>query len=129
MCMDREESNKIIQDYINAYNSFDVEGMVNLLNKEIKFRNISNGEVNTETQGIQKFRELAEESTKIFLSRRQTILDCHYVDDRVEVEIDYEGILAIDLPNGLKAGDKIQLQGKSIFKIEKGKLSLIEDHS
>lgn len=127
--MDREESNKIIQDYINAYNSFDVEGMVNLLNKEIKFRNISNGEVNTETQGIQKFRELAEESTKIFLSRRQTILDCHYVDDRVEVEIDYEGILAIDLPNGLKAGDKIQLQGKSIFKIEKGKLSLIEDHS
>ncbi|GGH27183.1 nuclear transport factor 2 family protein [Paenibacillus segetis] len=124
-----EESYKIIQDYIKAYNAFDVEGMVSLLNKDIKFRNISNGEVNTETQGIQKFRELAEESIKIFSSRRQTIIDCLYVEDRVEVEIDYEGIVAIDLPNGLKVGDKIQLQGKSIFKIEQGKLSLIEDHS
>ncbi|WP_367584473.1 hypothetical protein [Paenibacillus sp. FJAT-26967] len=43
--------------------------------------------------------------------------------------IDYEGILAVDLPNGLKTGDNIQLKGKSVFRIEEGKISLIEDYS
>lgn len=34
-----------------------------------------------------------------------------------EIEVIIEGILAVDLPNGLKTGDKIQLKGKSVFRI------------
>ncbi|MFA4134107.1 nuclear transport factor 2 family protein [Brevibacillus sp. BD137] len=108
---------------------FDVEGMARLLHKDIVFRNYSNGELNTETKGIEAFRELAEKSAKIFSSRRQTILACLVMDDKAEVQIDYEGTLAIDLPNGLKAGDTLQLKGKSIFMIKEGKVSLIEDYS
>ncbi|UIO43864.1 nuclear transport factor 2 family protein [Brevibacillus brevis] len=127
--MTNEEVKGIIENYVKAYNSFDVEGMARLLHTDIVFRNYSNGELNTETKGIEAFRELAEKSAKIFSSRRQTILACLVMDDKAEVQIDYEGTLAIDLPNGLKAGDTLQLKGKSIFMIKEGKVSLIEDYS
>ncbi|MED3575043.1 nuclear transport factor 2 family protein [Cytobacillus praedii] len=127
--MDSDKTKQIINYYVEAYNSFDVEGIVKLLHKEIIFRNFSNGEVDTETKGIQEFKELAENSSKIFASRRQTIIGYSAVDDKVEVHIKYEGILAVDLPNGLKAGDKLQLKGKSVFQIKAGKILLIEDYS
>lgn len=129
MTMDSDKTKQIINYYVEAYNSFDVEGIVKLLHKEIIFRNFSNGEVDTETKGIQEFKELAENSSKIFASRRQTIIGYSAVDDKVEVHIKYEGILAVDLPNGLKAGDKLQLKGKSVFQIKAGKILLIEDYS
>lgn len=101
--MTNEEVKGIIENYVQAYNSFDVEGMARLLHTDIVFRNYSNGELNTETKGIEAFRELAEKSAKIFSSRRQTIIACLVMDDKAEVQIDYEGTLTIDLPNGLKA--------------------------
>ena len=64
---------------------------------------------------------LAEKSTKVFSSRCQTIVECSAIDDNIEVIIDYEGILAVDLPNGLKTGDKLELIGKSVFRIKDGK--------
>ena len=127
--MIREEVKKMIENYVRAYNSFDVGGIIKLLHKDILFKNYSNGELNTETRGIEEFRELAEKSSKIFSSRRQTITDYSAIDDKVEVQIDYEGRLAVDLPNGLKVGDTLQLKGKSVFEIKEGKISLIEDHS
>jgi hypothetical protein len=100
--MIREETQAIIENYIEAYNSFDVESMVELLHKDILFRNRSNSEIDIETRGIQEFKELAEKSSKIFSSRRQAITNYSAIDDRVEIHIDYEAILAVDLPNGLK---------------------------
>ncbi|BBI33782.1 nuclear transport factor 2 family protein [Cohnella abietis] len=127
--MINEETQGIIENYVEAYNSFDVERMVTLLHKDMLFRNISNGEINAETSGIQEFKELAEKSSKIFSSRRQTITNYSAFNDRVEIHIDYEAILAVDLPNGLKIGDKLQLTGKSVFGMKEGKISLIEDYS
>lgn len=127
--MGSKEIRNIIENYLEAYNSFEIERIVELLHKDIIFRNISNGETTTETRGIQAFRELAEQSATMFSSRRQTITDYSDKKDKVEVGIDYEGILAVDLPNGLKSGDKLQLKGKSIFEIKEGKFSLIEDYS
>jgi len=124
-----KEIRDIIENYLEAYNSFEIEGMVNLLHKDIIFRNISNGETTTETRGIQAFRELAQQSSTMFSSRRQIITEYSVINDKVEVGIDYEGILAVDFPNGLKIGDKLQLNGKSKFEIKEGKISLIEDYS
>lgn len=129
MIMVSEEDKAIINNYVAAYNSLDVAGMVKFLHNDIIFRNVSNGEINTETRGIQEFIQLAEKSSKMFSSRCQTIMSYHAVEDKVEVQIDYEGILAVDLPNGLGAGDKIQLKGKSIFGLVDGKISMIEDYS
>ncbi|WP_336789614.1 nuclear transport factor 2 family protein [Paenibacillus sp. MMO-177] len=127
--MVRNEIRGIIENYLEAYNTFNIEGMVHLLHKDIVFRNISNGETTTETRGIQAFRELAEQSSTMFSSRRQIITECSIINDKVEVGIDYEGILAVNFPNGLKMGDKLQLNGKSKYEIKEGKISLIEDYS
>ncbi|UQZ37663.1 hypothetical protein C2I18_23185 [Paenibacillus sp. PK3_47] len=124
-----KEIRDIIENYLEAYNSFEIESMVNLLHKDIIFRNISNEETTTETRGIQAFRELAEQSSTMFTSRRQIITGYSVINDKAEVGIDYEGILAVDLPNGLKIGDKLHLNGMSKFEIKEGKISLIEDYS
>ncbi|MEH7108950.1 nuclear transport factor 2 family protein [Bacillus sp. JJ1764] len=124
-----EEKKEMVRKYVDAYNSFNVNDMFKLLHDEILFRNISNGQVDTETKGILEFRELAEKSSRNFSSRKQTIINIATIDNQVEVQIDYEGILAVDLPNGLKSGDKLQLIGKSLFGFKEGKISLIEDYS
>lgn len=129
MVMVSKEIRGIIENYLEAYNSFEIERMVELLHNDIIFSNISNGETTTETRGIQAFRELAEQSSTMFSSRRQTITDYSVINDKVEVGIDYEGILAVDFPNGSKSGDKLQLKGKITFEIKEGKISLIEDYS
>ncbi|KAA9005020.1 nuclear transport factor 2 family protein [Paenibacillus spiritus] len=127
--MSPEEIRRIIEKYVKAYNSFDVEGMIQLLHKDIVFRNFSNGELQTVTRGTEAFRELAEQSSQMFSSRRQTLTAYRASGDQAEVQIDYEGRLAIDLPNGLKAGDTLQLKGKSVFEIKEGRIALIQDYS
>lgn len=122
------ENQAIIDNYVEAYNAFNVEGMVRLLDADILFKDFSKGEITTETRGIQEFKELAEKSSQVFSNRRQTITHYSAVDDRIEIQVDYEAILAVDLPNGLKTGDTLQLNGKSVFEIKNGKIALIEDY-
>ena len=43
--------------------------------------------------------------------------------------IDYRATVAMELPNGLKPGDTLRLQGKSIFRFDDGKIISIEDIS
>ncbi|RAI86060.1 hypothetical protein DET54_1193 [Paenibacillus pabuli] len=105
-----------------------MDGMIGVLNKNIHFRNISKGEVNSETKGIQEFRTLAEQSIQVFSQRRQ-VMNITFAGNKAEVDIDYEGVLSSDLPNGMKAGETLKLQGKSIFQMKDKKLILIEDHS
>ena len=127
--MTDEEIKETIRKYVEAYNLFKIDDMVKLLHDDILFRNFSNGEIDTETKGIQEFRNLAETSSKIFSSRHQTIINYAAIDNQVELQIEYEGILAVDLPNGFKSGDKLQFNGKSQFNFKEGKISLIEDYS
>lgn len=82
MVMVSKEIRDIIENYLEAYNSFEIEGMVNLLHKDIIFRNISNGETTSETRGIQAFRELAEQSSTMFSSRRQIITEYSVINDK-----------------------------------------------
>ena len=127
--MDSNEIKSLIQGYLNAYNFFDVDGMLLYLHKDIEFRNISNGVVDVETKGINQFRQLAEQSKKIFSHRLQTINNYSLNDDKVEVDINFEGTLETELPNGLKTGEKLIFKGKSVYKFKDKKLILIENHS
>lgn len=128
--MVRESHKEIIRSYVEAYNAFDLDGMENLLHPDVLFRNFSQGEMNAETKGLEAFRALAEQSARIFASRCQTIKGYRGTEDGyIEVEIGYDAVLAADLPNGWKAGEKLQLQGKSVFGIHEGKIRLIEDYS
>lgn len=127
--MNNTKVKSLVQQYVDAYNAFDIDGMTALLHEEIEFRDISDGDLEVETKGIDEFRKLAEQSKDILSERCQTIKKFTTLPNKVEIEIDYEATLAIDLPIGLNAGEKLKLQGKSIFEIKDNKLIVIEDYS
>ncbi|MFB9328869.1 nuclear transport factor 2 family protein [Paenibacillus aurantiacus] len=127
--MTYDNAKTIIERYLEAYNAFDIEGMLDLLHEGIVFRNVVSGEANMETQGIRDFRKLAEQSAALFASRCQQALHYRDTPDGIEVEIDYAAVLAADLPNGLRAGEQRKLKGKSVFGISEGKIVRIEDYS
>jgi len=120
---------ELIDDYINAYNDFDIEGMIASLHSGIVFKNFSNGEINLITNGISEFRAQAEIAVTYFTERRQTITSIQINGLKAEVAIKYAAILATDLPNGMKAGDSLEIEGTSIFYFEDGLISSIEDYS
>ena len=124
-----QDAELLIRHYIEAYNTFDIEGMLSVLHPDVIFRNIVGNEVSVETNGLQSFRALAEKAAALFSTRHQTILELREINGRIEADIDYTGVLASDLPDGIKAGDTIRLQGRSVFTVKDGKLSLIEDYS
>ncbi|NUO01451.1 MAG: nuclear transport factor 2 family protein [Saprospiraceae bacterium] len=125
-----EQQQAAVKSYILAYNAFDLEGMLVHLHDEVVFRNISNGEVNLETRGKIAFAEQARLAAGYFTERKQTIADIQFPESQViEVAIDYQAVLAIDFPNGMKQGDKIAIKGRSCFRFENDQIVEIEDVS
>jgi ketosteroid isomerase-like protein len=127
--MEEDHKRTIIEKYINGYNTFDIDAMMSVIHPEIEFVNITGGELNASASGIDEFRDMAEDSKKYFSSRKQTIIDFKEKDDQAAVEVEYEGVLAADLPNGKKAGDTLHLNGLSEFSFRDGKIYRIMDIS
>jgi len=117
------------QIHFGLYNNFDVEKMVPDMHDNVRFENISNGEITLATNGIAKLKNQACQAKQYFKEREQKITSIDFRDDRVEVGIDYKGILAMDFPNGLKAGEKIELKGKSVFKFRDDRIIELKDIS
>lgn len=120
---------QLIERYLEAYNVFDIETMLSTLHPDIAFQNISNGEINAETHGIEAFCTLAEQSKSLFTSRKQTIINVEINEAQICIDVTFEATLAIDLPNGLKAGELLQLQGRSEFTFHDGKIVSIVDRA
>jgi hypothetical protein len=124
-----KQREQIISNYIKAYNNFDVDGMLTDLDPSVKFVNISSGGVNMTLTGLSAFKEQAIQAKDLFSIREQTIKSFKHADDQSEIEIAYSAVLAIDLPNGLKRGDKLNINGKSTFKFSGDKIIEITDIS
>lgn len=120
---------EIIRDYITACNNSDVAGMIKHLSDNIVFRNVSNGETTLETSGKKAFKAQAEQATKLFKSRKQTIEDIQIKSNVADVTINYQEIFAQDLPNGLKADNPLHLQSRSIFTFAGDKIVKLRDKS
>lgn len=128
--MNLDETRKsAIENYVKSYNDFDIENMLRDLDENIVFRNISGGAVNLETKGIAAFKAQADAAKSFFSQREQKITDLKFDENEIEAEISYRATAAIDLPNGLKRGDEIELRGKSIFRFVNDKITEIEDIS
>ena len=120
---------EMIEGYINAYNDFDLSGMTENLDSNVVFENISNEKVDLRTEGIEEFKKQAESAKNYFRQRKQTIESWNFNDLIVSVNIDYKAILAVDLPNGLKAGDTLEMKGLSEFEFKNGRIKRISDKS
>ena len=119
----------IIRHYIDAYNRFDVEGMLRDFHPDIVFENVAGGEVNMTLEGIEAFRQQAEGAVQVFSQREQRIESITFRGDTAEVAIRYRGTLAVDIPNGPKAGDSIELEGMSLFGFAGDKIVRLTDVS
>jgi ketosteroid isomerase-like protein len=127
--MEQNRMLSTIEKFIFFYNAFDINGMLSLLHNDIVFQNISDGKVDTSTKGKTEFQKLAEQSAVLFKSRQQKITNCYFEEDKAVIDIDYEGIIAADLPNGLKAGHKLELKGKSAYTFKDGLILELTDYS
>lgn len=119
----------VIRQYIAAYNAMDVPAMLALLHEVIVFENVSNSTGVTVTSGKTQFERLADQSLGLFHRRTQTIRSLTLGDRTAAVEIEFTGILAVDLPNGLKAGEVMTLRGVTVFAFSDGKIARISDYS
>ena len=127
--METKAKKNLIEKFVRAYNSFDVDGMMALMHPECSFQNISGGQVTATATGSRQFRELAEESKALFSSRSQTITAYKFEPHSVTVDIDYKGVLRVDLPDGPKAGQMLKLRGKSVFRFRDGLIHELIDQS
>jgi ketosteroid isomerase-like protein len=123
------EKKNLVEKYVRAYNNLDVKGMVADLHENIIFKNILNGEVTLELNGIDAFKSQAEQAAALFSEREQKIKNIVFIEDGCRIDIAYQAIIAADMPNGMKAGHKIELNGKSVFRFAEGKISEIYDIS
>lgn len=129
LSMNNDQQQEIIRNYINAYNNFDVPGMLAHLHEDIEFKSVSNGEVNMILNGVEAFGLQAEQATHFFSQRHQEIISRVHDADQVDVAIRYQATLAIDLPNGMKKGEELSMKGKSIFRFFEGKIFSLTDIS
>jgi len=127
--METKAKKDLIERFVRAYNSFDVDGMVALMHSKCSFQNISGGEVTASAKGLRQFRELAETAKALFSTRSQTITAYKFEQESVTVDIDYQGVLRVDLPDGPKAGQTLKLKGKSIFRFRDELIHELIDYS
>ena len=125
----QERQKKIIENYINSYNEFNVDGMLRHLSEEVVFENISNGETNLKTVGRTAFKKQAESAKNYFTERKQVIESWAFNGNQATIGIAYSATLAIDFPNGMKAGDFLSVQGRSEFTFRDGEVIGIKDYS
>jgi hypothetical protein len=119
----------LVDRYLDAYNRMDVAAMLATMQDEVVFENYTAGVLSVRTLGLAELRHLAESSSQLFALRRQTITAWHEDGDRAHARIRFEGTFAIDLPNGVRAGQSVTLEGRSEFRQHDGRLVYIADHS
>lgn len=127
--MDDPEKQRQIEAYLDAYNRFDVDGMLAMLAPGVRFENVSGGKVDAATRGVDEFRRLAEQAASMFSERRQVATAWKFGTETVQVAIAWRGVLAVDLPDGPRAGSALDLQGESEFEFVDGRIGRIVDRS
>lgn len=124
-----KDQKDIIEEYVKAYNNFDVIGMTKNLAKDVIFESVSDGKVDLRIEGLDAFIQQAEKAKDYFTERTQTIESWEFNDAQVTIQIAYKAILAIDFPNGLKAGETLEMKGTSVFELEQGVIKSFTDKS
>ena len=127
--MSNSNMKDLIERYLVAYNSFNIDGMLSLLSQDVRFENYSGDQLTAETTGINEFKQLAEQSRSLFSEREQRITSLELNHDSAVATIAYRGTLAADIPNGPSAGTVLDLQGSSEFSFSDGQITKIVDRS
>ena len=119
----------IINRYIKSYNDRDIEGMLDCVTEDVVFENISNASQSMRLEGREQMGEVARLSGNAFSYRRQRMINLIIGEGKASAEIEFEGKAAVDLPNGVRAGETVKIRGASFFEFRGRLLSRIADYS
>ena len=120
----------LIEAYLDAYNRFDIEGMLATVSDDVRFEHHSGGELSVATDGKADFEKLARVGAAMFASRQQFVTELREVGtagDTVIADIQFHGEIADDIPDGPGAGTVIEMRGTSEFRFAAGKISRVID--
>jgi steroid delta-isomerase-like uncharacterized protein len=127
--MGEAEQRDLIARYVAAYNQFDVDGMLACVTDDVRFENVSGGQVTASATGAAEFRALAERARSLFREREQRVTGITFHDGGAVASIAYRGVLAADVPGGPPAGAVLELVGESEFEFAGGRISRLTDRS
>ena len=119
----------VIARYIQSYNARDIDGMLDCVTDDVVFENISNAGGSMRLDGKDMMRQVAELSGNAFSYRRQRLINVVSGGGKAAAEIEFEGKAAVDLPNGVKAGETVKVRGASFFEFRGNLLCRIADYS
>jgi ketosteroid isomerase-like protein len=120
---------EIIRRYIASYNDRDIDGMLACVTDDVVFENISNAGQSMRLDGKAMMRQVAEVSGNAFSYRRQRLTNLVTGEGKAAAEIEFEGRAAVDLPNGVRAGETVKVRGASFFEFRGPLLCRIADYS
>lgn len=128
--MQNEMKRDLIVRYLQAYNCFDLDGMVQTMSTEIEIENIRKGHIESHTKGIDAFSELVSKAALVYSERSQTILELEEMGDMICINVEYKATLASDLfmnNADLKKGETVVFNSRCEFFFEEGKICRIRD--
>ena len=109
----------VIARYIASYNARDIDGMIDCVTDDVVFENISNSGQSMRLDGKDMMRQVADLSGNAFSYRRQRLVNV----------VTGAGKAAVDLPNGIRAGETVKIRGASFFEFRGNLLCRIADYS
>lgn len=127
--MDATQAQLLVERYIEAYNRFDVPGMLACLQPDVQFEHSTNGDVTVRLDSKEAFESQAIRAAAWFAERTQRITALRWLGEQAEAAIDYHAVTATDLPNGIKAGTTLRFSGQSRFSFRHGLIAFIQDFS
>ncbi len=119
----------LIDQYVNAYNAFDIEGMLAPLHDDVEFSSVRRGERNAHVRGQTQFRHLAEHAKRLFSSRQLRVLRYDLDQTPASVDVRFCGVLEFDMPDGPRQGETVEFEGRSEFTFQEGLIRRIIDIS
>ncbi|MBU2606799.1 nuclear transport factor 2 family protein [Hyphomonas sp.] len=120
---------EVIARYIASYNARDIDGMIDCVTDDVVFENISNSGQSMRLDGKDMMRQVADLSGNAFSYRRQRLVNVVTGAGKAAAEIEFEGKAAVDLPNGIRAGETVKIRGASFFEFRGNLLCRIADYS
>ena len=120
---------EIIRRYIASYNDRNIDVMLACVTDDVVFENISNAGQSMRLDGKVMMRQVAEVSGNAFSYRRQRLTNLVTGTSTAAAEIEFEGRAAVDLPNGIRAGETVRVRGASFFEFRGPLLCRIADYS
>lgn len=120
-----EKAISLINSFIQAYSSFDIQALEQLVDDKFEFKNISQGEVLEEASNKIEFSLILEQSKILFSDRTIEIQSLNLNKQTAQADVLINATMAISTPDGLRAGQVISYNAKLNFYIENLKIQKV----